>query len=228
MKNTKLSLLKKLNSVIDGELIKDTDVLDDELIYEAVDGILRTKKEPDYQITDEKRILNIRRIIDSAVKRRPGSRAAKVILVAAIVSVMLISAAFAYSVIESKITDHGTFSSIGIELFGRKKISPIEVGYVPEGFTLTFSEDKKSISVKEYQNSNGTGFSVVKTSKTENTTINTEFEKNYSVTVNGIEYIIYGEAEHGAGVFFIKDDCAYSVASTIPDEELLKIAMSLN
>ena len=222
------NLVYKLNQLIDAELNKKTEEVDDVLVREAVNGILRIKKESDYQISFDTRQKSIRYILDSPIRGKHLSKAVKILLAAAIIVTLLVLSVFAYSFIEYKINNYDTFSIILFNAHGNKLDHPVEANYIPDGFNLSDSDDHNSVSMKEYVKLDGIGFSIIKDSDPHTYNFNTEYEANHSITINGIEYILYGDEEHGDGVIFVKNGYVYSVSGQLPEDELLKIAQGLD
>ena len=229
MEQVKKNLLIKLNSIINMELDKDVEAIDDILVREAVDGILRTKKESEYQIPLENRQNSIRNILNYADANKIHlSKAAKIILAAAIIISLLLMSVLAYSYIEYKINHYESFSIILFDHFGNKLDHPIEASYIPDGYYLIDSEDHKHLSVKEYINDLNQTVSIAKDADPDHYSINTEYSDSYSRTINEIEYIFFGEYEHGKGLIFVKGKYVFTVVGALPEDELLKIAQGLD
>lgn len=224
MENIKKNIYIKLNGLIDSELEKENP--DAELIGECVDGILRLMPESAYQLTAERRENNILRILNEKTDRRFRSKFVRILLVAAIIAALLLGSVFAYTIIEYKIHDYDTYSIVWANILPKWIDEPIVVSYIPEGFELVDSFDGKTVSAVDYENSEGVGISISKI-KDKKIEINTEYVKPEKIVIGEIEYIVFGEEEHGKGVVWFTDDYVFSISASLSDEELLKIAQSV-
>lgn len=225
MENTKKSLYLKLNSIIDTELEKE--LSDTDLILECCDGILSLKKEEAYQLTQEERNANISEILQEKINKKHGWRIGKVLLVAAIIIALLICSVFAYTIVEYKIHDYDTYSTVWTNIFIRRLDGTLTVGYVPHGFKVTDNIQLDFYSGFDYENAEGVTISISKSAEKE-VDINTEYKKTSVITIDGIDYVFFGEETHGKGVVWISDDYLYSIVGILEDDELLKIAQSVS
>lgn len=224
MKNINKSLYIKLNELVESELKKDKP--DTELINECVDGMLRLMPESAYQITMKQREENIYRIFEMLPNRKANTRIIRALIAAAIIMILLIGTVFAYTVVEYKIHDYGTYSEVWANIIPRQIDKPVEAGYIPEGFELVEFNDNKYLSSKFYKNDNE--FMVVSKSNYKSIDINTEYVTSKTYSVSGIDYIFYGENEHGKGVVWFYNNYKYSIESNLSNEELLRIAQSIS
>lgn len=225
MENIKNSIHFKLCELIDSELEKEEP--DTELIGECVDGILRLLPERSYQLTAEQRENNILQILNVKSNRRVHSKFVKILLVAAIIAVLLIGSVFAYTIVEYKIHDYDTYSTVWTNIFIRRLDGTLTVGYVPDGFKVTDNIQLDFYSGFDYENDEGVTISISKSPEKE-VDINTEYKKTSIITIDGIDYIFFGEETHGKGVLWISDDYLYSIVGILEDDELLKIAQSVS
>lgn len=223
MKNINKSLYIKLNELVESELKKDKP--DTELINECVDGMLRLMPESAYQITMKQREENIYRIFEMLPNRKANTRIIRALIAAAIITILLIGTVFAYTVVEYKIHDYGTYSEVWANIIPRQIDKPVEAGYIPEGFELIYEENNKECSSKEYEYKNIS--LVVKKSCDKFININTEYSFTNIISIDGIEYIFYGEEEHGKGIVWYANNYSYAISSMLSNDELLKIAQSL-
>lgn len=229
MENVKSNLFGKLNTIIEEEMKKEPERIDDILVHEAVDARLRMIDETRYQISSEDRKTAIRAVLNSSGGIKSLSKTAKILLVAAIIIILLLVSAFAFSIIVGHtIEKKDTHSVISFNISQQNSISSVEVTYIPDGFELIESDDKKTTSTKDYMNNQGIGISILKSSHQKEFDINTEYSDSHSTVIDEIEYVIFGEAEHGKGVTFAKNNCVYLIVSPLPDDELLKIAQGVS
>ena len=223
MDNIKDRIHLKLCELIDSELEKEEP--DTELIGECVDGILRLMPERSYQLTVEQRKNNILHILNEKPGRRFRSKAVRILLAAAIIAALLIGSVFAYTIVEYKIHDYDTYSTVWSNIIIRKIDEPIVVSYVPEGFVLTEEDYQKHTSSKVYEK--GGKFLSISKDSYNSVQINTEYGKAKVFTIDGIDYIVFGEEVHGKGVVWFSGHYSYSLTASLPDEELLKIAQGV-
>lgn len=224
MENTKKSLYAKLNSIIDTELEKESS--DTDLILECCDAILRLKKEESYQLTKEARDANIEAILHGASTNKPNRKFIKVLLVAAIIIALLICSVFAYTIIEYKIHDYDTYSTVWANIMSKKLDEPVVVSYVPEGYELVDTYDSKHTSSKSYQK--GDLFFIVDKTTVNAIDVNSEYVATDAISIDGIEYVFYGEKDHGKGIIWLKNNNMYSLTGPLEDDELLKIAQNVS
>ena len=122
-----------------------------------------------------------------------------------------------------------TFSDFSTVLFSQsdhKRVNDLKVGYIPEGFSLNYESNNKFERSKEYVKGNDF-FTVLKQSNGNRIDINTEY-KIYKVTqIDGIDYVEFGEEEHGQGIVWEKDGYQYVMTGNITIDELFKIAISI-
>ena len=57
--------------------------------------------------------------------------------------------------------------------------------------------------------------------------VNTEYVDGRIVSINDIDYLIYGEAKHGRGILWSINDYTYSITGNLAEEEMIKIAVSV-
>lgn len=227
MKEKVRSLEEKLNRVTDEELKKDVSQIDDQLIMECCDGLLRMDNVDRYLITK----MEMKNSIDSIVaqKSRPVTKITKplkILIAAAIIMVMLAVASLGYAQYKYNIFNFSDHSTILFNQSDKKRVDDFEVRFIPEGFVLNYESNNKYECSKEYIKGNDF-FSVSKQSNTNEFDINTEYKNLKTVPINGIDYVEYGEEKHGQGVLWEKDGYQYVVAGNISTQDLLKIAVSV-
>lgn len=222
--NINRSLYLKLRNEVDNELTRENP--DTKYIKECVDAMLRLLSEKSYQITAQQREENIQRILSNIPQKKKLSKVAKILLAAAIIMILLVCSVFAYTIIEYNINDYGTYSEVWANITSKKIDKPVEVGYVPEGFELAGEENFRQLSRKTYFNNDDfvtVGKSIIKYAE-----VNTEYRKAYSKVIDGTEYIIYGEENHGKSVIWFSKDYRYTVNGSFSDDKLLEIAQTVS
>lgn len=223
---TNKSLYTKLNLLINAELDKDISEMDTDLISECVDGILSLKLEASYQLTAAERERNIAAIVKAKPTVRHKTKLIKILIAAAVIMALIVGSVFAYTVLEYKIHDYGTYSSVRSNIIPKKIDKPIIAEYIPEGFELVDSEDNEGGSSKTYQKDEK--YITIRKDSAKSIDIDTENGTTKIVTIDGTDYILFGPKEQKYGVVWFSSHCVYAVVAILPDDELLKIAQSVS
>lgn len=227
MKDTISSLERKLNKIIDDEIEKDVSNIDDELIMACCDGLLRMGNVDRYIISESE----MRKSINSFFGRKPKvvtrlSKQIKILLIAAIIILLLAIGSLGYAQYKYNIFTFSDFSTVLFSQSDHKRVNDLKVGYIPEGFSLNYESNNKFERSKEYVKGNDF-FTVLKQSNGNRIDINTEY-KIFKVTqIDGIDYVEFGEEEHGQGIVWEKDGYQYVMTGNIAIDELFKIAISI-
>ncbi len=222
------SLERKLNQIIDDELKKDVSQIDNKLIMACCDGLLRIDNIKRYSITESE----VKKSIDSITCKKPKTVAKftkpiKILLIAAIILVMLVIGSLGYAQYKNNIFIFSDHSTILFDQSDNKSVDDFKLGFIPQGFTLNFENDNKYEYSKEYVNGKSF-FTITKQAVSDNEiNINTEYKDCKVTQIKGIDYIEYGEAEHGYGIVWEKDGYQYTVTGNISSRILLKIASSV-
>lgn len=222
------SLERKLNGIIDNELKKDVSQIDNDLIMACCDGLLRIEDIKRYTITEP----GMKESIDSIIVKKPKtvkkfSKHIKIVLIAAIIAVLLAIGSLGYAQYKDNIFNFSNHSTISFDQSDNKSVDDFKLGFIPQGFTLNFENDNKYEYSKEYVNGK-LFFTITKQANSNSEiNINTEYKDCKITKINGIDYIEYGEAEHGGGIVWEKDGYQYTVSGNIPGAALIKIAASI-
>lgn len=221
------SLERKLNKIIDDELQKDVSQIDDRMVMECCDALLRMDDVNQYMITEAKK----EELISAIFSKKPKSvrRIAKpinILLIAAIIIVLLAVASLGYAQYKYNIFNFSDHSTINFSQTGNNKVDDLKIGYIPDGFVLNSKSKNKFESTNEYVN--GDNFlTISKQSGVDIATINTEFEKDKITQINGIDYIEFGEEKYGKGIMWERNGFQYLISGSLSSQELLKIAGSV-
>lgn len=223
---TNKSLYTKLNLLIDAELDKGISEMDTDLISECVDGILRMKTEESYQLTAAERERNIAEIIKRKPTVKHKTKLIKILIAVAVIMALIVISVFAYTVIEYKIHDYDTYSTVWSNIIPKNIDKPIIAEYIPEGYELDATRDDMCHSSKTYRK-NDEFITVIKSSS-KAVDIDTENGTTKIVTIDGTDYILFGPEEQKYGVVWFSSHYLYEVVAILPDDELLKIAQSVS
>ena len=160
---------------------------------------------------------------DRARQRR---KTVKVLLIAAVIAALLAVAALGYAQVKYNIFHFADHSSVFFSHGNKKEVNDVMVGYVPKGFSLTNETRQKDSIAQEYER-NKLCFNIVKGSVHDSIDVNTEYVDGRIVSINDIDYLIYGEAKHGRGILWSINDYTYSITGNLAEEEMIKIAVSV-
>lgn len=149
----------------------------------------------------------------------------KVILVAAILSVILLTAFVIPSSREFILDNLDEFSIYQLTEDNKNSINgEISVGYIPDGFELcnTIHLDKQIIY--EYENNQGEFFTIYKSSSASKIEFNTEFSNSKEIIIDNIKYI-YCKGNSGVdNLIWSVNDYIFRIDSNLPLNELIKIS----
>ena len=219
------SLEYKLNDIIDNEFEKEFYNIDDRLVLECCDGILRMDNIEKYLITREQFLKNKMAILGEKISKR--HKTVKVLLVAAIIAALVTVFALGYAQVKYDIFHFSDHSDVVIDLKSQKTVQSLNLNYIPDGFTLIDKSERKTLMIYEYSNGE-LYFNVSKKGKGGTFSINTEYADKKIIVIDNVEYITFGEKEHGGGIIWTKDDYVYRVIGGLGEDELLKIAKSVS
>lgn len=227
MKETIRSLERKLNKIIDDELQKDVSQIDDRMVMECCDTLLRMDDVNQYMITEAKKNELISAIVSKKSKSvRKMMKPIKILLIAAIIIVLLAVGSLGYAQYKYNIFNFSDHSIINFSYTGNNKVNDLKTGYIPDGFVLNSESKNKYEYTKEYAKDNEF-FIITKLTTYNEININTEYKDGTVKQIAGIDYIVYGDVEHGQGIVWEKNECQYTVSGNLSSQDLLKIALSV-
>ncbi len=227
MKETIRSLERKLNKIIDDELQKDVSQIDDRMVMECCDALLRMDDVNQYMITEAKKNELISAIVSKKSKSvRRMMKPIKILLIAAIIIVLLAVGSLGYAQYKYNIFNFSDHSIINFSHTENNKVNDLKTGYIPDGFVLNSESKNKYEYTKEYAKDNEF-FIITKLTTYNEININTEYKDGTVKQIDGIDYIVYGDVEHGQGIVWEKNECQYTVSGNLSSQDLLKIALSV-
>ena len=156
------------------------------------------------------------------------SKTVKIILVAAILTALLLSA-FAFPSSRETIVDNfDIFSTYKITKDNNNYVNnEIKVGYIPDGYALESSESVNKNILNKYVNKNGESFTILRHSSSMTLLYDTENFISSEITINNVKYVF---CEGNAGVnniVWIINDYVYKIEAHYGIDELLKIAQTV-
>ena len=152
----------------------------------------------------------------------------KVMLVAAILMALLMTAFVFPSSRETTVDSFNVFSIFKITKHNKNSVNhEIKVGYIPEVFKL----DNEVITIKlvqyEYVSNDGQYFTILKCSSSMKMEFNSEFFDSEEIIVDNIKYTYCQGNESVNNLIWSKNDYVYRIEGMLSKEELLKIAKTV-
>lgn len=157
------------------------------------------------------------------------SKTVKIILVAAILTALLLSA-FAFPSSRETIVDNfDIFSTYKITKDNNNYVNnEIKVGYIPEGYVLESNESIGKNVLYKYVNENGDYLTILKHSSSYKVEFNTEKVETKEIVVDGIKYVYCSSNKGINSIIWSKNDYVYHIDSSLDYEILKNIAQSIN
>lgn len=129
MKETIRSLERKLNKIIDDELQKDISKIDDRMVMECCDALLRMDDVNQYMITEAKKNELISTIVGKKSKSvRRMMKPIKILLIAAIIIVLLAVGSLGYAQYKYNIFNFSDHSIINFSHTENNKVNDLKTG----------------------------------------------------------------------------------------------------
>ena len=152
----------------------------------------------------------------------------KVMLVAAVLSALLLTAFVIPSSREFIIDKFDIYSTYKLtEDNGNSVNGEITVGYIPEGFELENKENFNKYKTSKFSNNSGDFYAIYKYASSMKVNFDTEDINTLEVTFDNISYI-YGTDLYGNSyVFWNENDYIYKIDGNINVDEMLNIAKTV-
>lgn len=152
----------------------------------------------------------------------------KVMLVAAILMALLMTAFVFPSSRESMLDSFNTFSMYKITKHNKNSVNrEIKVGYIPEGFEFDSKDQAGKQLIVKYTTEYGSFFTIFKSSSSMEMEFNTEFFDSEEIIVNNVKYV-YCQGNKGMNnLVWNKNDYIYEIDGTLSKDEMLEIAKTV-
>lgn len=155
------------------------------------------------------------------------TRAIKIMLVAAVLFALLLSAFVIPSSREFIIDKFDIASRYQLTTENNNSVTAeISVGYIPDGFKLT----NKDILVKHilyfYTSTNGQVVKIHKYSSSTEIDFDTESGESETIIINNITFTIFTDENNFSNIIWTECDHIYKVEGNIAKDELIKVAQS--
>ncbi len=159
---------------------------------------------------------------------RLTTRTIKVILVAAILCALLLSAFVFPSSRETTLDSFNVFSIFKITEHNKNSVNrEIKVGYIPEGFELKQKESMAKLVEYKYISNNEQFFTIWKCTSSMKMEFDTENFITEEIMVDNIKYTYCQGNESVNNLLWTKTDYVYRISGTLSKVELLKIAKTV-
>ena len=184
--------------------------------------------EVEYSKKHEKWKKNLFNKMRGGYYHRFTTKTIKVMLVAAILMALLMTAFVFPSSRETTLNNLNVFSIFKITEHNKNSVNrEIKVGYIPDEFEL----EQKDVSVKtvqcKYTLNNGQYFTIFKSSSSMKMEFNTEFFDSEEIVVDSVKYVYCKGNEGVNNIVWTKNDYVYRMDGTLSKEDLLKIAKTV-
>ncbi len=156
------------------------------------------------------------------------TKTVRLITVAAIISTLLFTAFAIPSSREYIIENYGVFGTYKLTKSNNNSVNgKIKIGYVPAGFELVSEEKASKISWCNFADSQGKSIVISKNSSTAEIIFNTENIETHTITDNGVVYKCNIGSDGHSIVIWTKNDYIYMINASLPEDELIKIAKTV-
>lgn len=152
----------------------------------------------------------------------------KVMMVAAILMALLMTAFVFPSSRESMLDSFNTFSMYKITKHNKNSVNrEIKVGYIPEGFELEQKDSMAKFLQYKYVSNNGQFFTILKCTSSMEMDFDTENFISEGIIVDNIKYTYCQGNESVNNLIWTKNDYVYRIEGVLSKEELLRIAKTV-
>ena len=152
----------------------------------------------------------------------------KVMMVAAILMALLMTAFVFPSSRETTLDNLNAFSIFKITKDNKNSVNrEIKVGYIPEGFEFESKDQAGKQLIIKYRTEYGTIFTIWKCSSAGKVEFDTENFISEEIIANNIKYTYCQGNEGVNNIVWTRNDYVYRIDGTLSKEEMLKIAKTV-
>lgn len=152
----------------------------------------------------------------------------KVLLVAAILSALMLTAFVIPSSREFIIDNLGIYSTYELTEDNNNSVSgEITVGYIPDGFELTLKQNCDKYTCYQYESKNKYSLIIHKFSSSTRIEFDTQDVDTTEIVIDGITYTYCKSLSGNGSVVWNKNDYIYRVDGNLTRDEMLKIAQTV-
>ncbi len=184
--------------------------------------------EPEYSKKHIRRMNALKNKMRGNVYHHFTTRTIKVMLVAAILLALLMTAFIFPSSRESIVANFNIVSRYQMTKENRNSVpDEITVGYIPEGFKLESKDNSSKASYHKYTSSDNIMFTVYKSASSGEIHFDTETQITEEIIIENTTYLYYVNVNGLSGIIWIENDYIYRINGSIPQEELINIAKTV-
>ena len=152
------------------------------------------------------------------------TKTVKVLMIAAVLSALLLTAFVIPSSREYIIDNFDIFSRYQLTESNDNSVNgEITVGYIPEGFELIDKQIYSKNCTVDYRNAEGIEIKIIKSSSKNEVDFDTESGNTENIILSDLLYTYYVDENNCRYFVWNKNDYVYQVYGVISKEELLKI-----
>lgn len=157
------------------------------------------------------------------------TKAVRIILVAAILVALLLSAFVFPSSRESALSNLNAFSKFKITEDNKNSVNrEIKVGYIPEGFELVENHTAGKQTICKYKSNSEEMFTIWKCTSSLEMEFNTEFFDSEEIIVDNMKYTYCQGNEGMNNLVWTKNDYVYLIEAPFNKEKMVEIAKFVN
>ena len=157
------------------------------------------------------------------------TKAVRIILVAAILVALLLSAFVFPSSRESALSNINVFSKFKITEDNKNSVNgEIKVGYIPEGFELESKDQSGKQLISKYRAHNGEFFTIIKSTSSLEMNFDTENFITEEIIVDNMKYTYCQGNEGVNNLLWTKNDYVYLIEAAFNKEKMVEIAKFVN
>ena len=157
------------------------------------------------------------------------TKAVRIILVAAILVALLLSAFVFPSSRESALSNLNAFSKFKITEDNKNSVNgEIKVGYIPEGFEKYDAEYYSKYIIYKYKSNSEEMFTIWKCTSSLEMNFDTENFITEEIIVDNMKYTYCQGNEGVNNLLWTKNDYVYRIDGTLSKDEMVKIAKFVN
>ncbi len=184
--------------------------------------------EPEYSKKHIRRMNALKNKMRGNVYHHFTTRTIKIMLVAAILLALMMTAFVFPSSRDSFMDNFNIASRYQMTKHNRNSVpNEITVGYIPEGFELESKDKSSKASYYKYTSSNNLMFTVYKAASSGEIDFDTENLNTKNITINNINYTYGTDAFGNSNVIWTEFDYMFRIDGNLPIEELLKVAETI-
>lgn len=184
--------------------------------------------EPEYSKKHIRRMNALKNKMRGNVYHHFTTRTIKVMLVAAILLALMMTAFVIPSSRDSFMDNFNIASRYQMTKHNKNSVpDEITVGYIPEGFELESNENLSKYLILRYSNTQGIYFTTYKASSSTEIYFDTENLDTQNITINNINYTYGTDAFGNSNVIWTVNDYVFRIDGNLSAEELLKIAVTI-